>query len=165
MHEYVLIMPRMFEHACIYLKKQSSEYTRILNVSVALHSIRRLCKLWSSYRDRHIALSNMCLYACNQKFFRAGEVSWNQGTSINISSKTKEKRPHREMFYSPRYPYKYILNGQFNSKMNTIRAFFPKSGHFFQFLKVERGGLTPLLSYMPVSVTLYVSIFLNILYR
>ena len=31
---------------------------------------------------------------CNQNFFRAGEVSWNQGTLINIS--TKEKRPRME---------------------------------------------------------------------
>ena len=30
----------------------------------------------------------------NQNFFRAGEVSRNQGTLINIS--TKEKRPHME---------------------------------------------------------------------
>ena len=29
----------------------------------------------------------------NQKFFRAGEVSWNWGTSINILSKSQEKGP------------------------------------------------------------------------
>ena len=36
----------------------------------------------------------------NQKFFRAGEVLWNLGTTINISSKTLEKRPHREKCWS-----------------------------------------------------------------
>ena len=35
------------------------------------------------------------MLACNHKFFRIGEVSWNYGTSINISSKSQEKKaPH-----------------------------------------------------------------------
>ena len=29
---------------------------------------------------------------CNQNFFRAGEVSWNQGTLINISLKKQKKK-------------------------------------------------------------------------
>ena len=32
--------------------------------------------------------------------------------------------------FSPRYPRNAILNGIFNSKMDTVRAFFTKSGHF-----------------------------------
>ena len=35
-------------------KKTESLYARILNVSDAVHSTRSLCKLLSSYRDRHI---------------------------------------------------------------------------------------------------------------
>ena len=35
------------------------------------------------------------MQARNQKFFKAEEVSWNYGTSINISSKAHEnKAPH-----------------------------------------------------------------------
>ena len=44
----------MIEHADIYLKKQGAEYARILDVSDAVHSIRSLYKLLSSYRDRRI---------------------------------------------------------------------------------------------------------------
>ena len=43
----------MFEDVCIYLKKQSAEYGRTLNVSHVGHSIRSLYKLLNSYRDRH----------------------------------------------------------------------------------------------------------------
>ena len=40
----------------------------------------------------------LLLQARNQIFFRAGEVSWNSGTSINISSKTQEKKaPQRKI--------------------------------------------------------------------
>ena len=35
-------------------KSQSAEYVRILNVPNAMHSIRSLYKLLSSYRDSHI---------------------------------------------------------------------------------------------------------------
>ena len=48
--EYALITLNMFEYACIYLNKQSSEYARIPNVSDAVHSIRSLY----SYQDRCI---------------------------------------------------------------------------------------------------------------
>ena len=50
----------MVEYAGIYLKKQSTEYARILNVFDVVHSIRSLYKLLSSYRDRNVfrALSN-----------------------------------------------------------------------------------------------------------
>ena len=51
----------MIEYAGIYLTKQSAEYARILNVSDAVHSIRSLYKLLSSYRDRGVfrTLSNI----------------------------------------------------------------------------------------------------------
>ena len=47
-------MLNMIEHADIYLKKQGAEYARILDVSDAVHSIRSLYKLLSSYRDRDV---------------------------------------------------------------------------------------------------------------
>ena len=39
---------------CIYLKKKSAEYARILNVSSAVYSIRSLYKFLSSYQDRGV---------------------------------------------------------------------------------------------------------------
>ena len=46
----------MIGYAGIFLKKQqqSAEYARIMNVPDAVHSIRSLYKLLSSYRDRRI---------------------------------------------------------------------------------------------------------------
>ena len=50
MSEYALIMLKMIEYADIYLKKQSAEFARIiLNVSDAIHSVRSLYNLLSSY--------------------------------------------------------------------------------------------------------------------
>ena len=50
MREYALITLDMIEYTGIYLKKQSTEYPRIiLNVSDTAHSIRSLFKLLSSY--------------------------------------------------------------------------------------------------------------------
>ena len=54
MCEYALIMLNMFEYAWIYWNKQSSDYARIQNVSVAEDGIRSLYKLLNIYRDRHI---------------------------------------------------------------------------------------------------------------
>ena len=48
------VMLNIIEYADFYLQKQSAEYTRILNISDAVHSIRSLYKLLSSYRDRRI---------------------------------------------------------------------------------------------------------------
>ena len=41
----------MFEYISLYLNKQSSRNARILDVSDAVHSIRSLYKLLSSFRD------------------------------------------------------------------------------------------------------------------
>ena len=51
----------MIEYAGIYLKNQSAKYSRILNVSDAVHSVRSLYKLLSSYRDTDVfrTLSNI----------------------------------------------------------------------------------------------------------
>ena len=55
MSEYPSIMLNMVEYTDVYLKKQNAEYARIiLNVSDAVHSIRSLYNLLSSYQDRHI---------------------------------------------------------------------------------------------------------------
>ena len=57
-----LLTLNMIKYAGIYLKKQSAEYTRILNVSDAyIAYIRSLYKWLSSYRDRYVfrTLSNI----------------------------------------------------------------------------------------------------------
>ena len=106
MREYTIIMLNMVEYACIYLNRQSSEYARILHVFDTVHSVRSLPKLLSSYWDRGVfrILSNIKMkpfarrvmtknnQAPNQKFLKAGEVSWNLDTSINNLSKTREKK-------------------------------------------------------------------------
>ena len=45
MHEYALIKLNMIEYSGIYLENQGAEYTRILNVSDAVNSIKSLWKL------------------------------------------------------------------------------------------------------------------------
>ena len=54
MRLYASVMLNIIEYAHFYLKKQSAAYTRILNISDVVHSIRSLYKLVSSYRDRSI---------------------------------------------------------------------------------------------------------------
>ena len=46
--------------------------------------------------------------------------------------------------FSPRYPLSYILNGKFNSKMDTVRAFFTKSGHILPDFQNRAGEASPL---------------------
>ena len=47
-------MLNMLEYASIYLKKQSSGYATILNMSNAVLGMRSLSKLLSSYSDRDV---------------------------------------------------------------------------------------------------------------
>ena len=56
MCEHVSITLSMAECADIYLKQQSVEYAKILNVSDALYGIKSLKKLLSNYLDtvKHI---------------------------------------------------------------------------------------------------------------
>ena len=55
MREYFLLTLNMIEYAGIYLKKQSAEYTRILNVSDAVYSI----KVTVQFTDVFRTLSNI----------------------------------------------------------------------------------------------------------
>ena len=84
--------------------------------------------------------------ARNQKFFREGEVSWNQGTLINISLKnTRKKGPAEKNLgvFSPRYSKNYTLNRNFNSKMNKIRAIFFQIRALFSIFKKGQGSPPP----------------------
>lgn len=47
----------------------------------------------------NILTTKIILQACNKEFFGAGEVFWNKGTLISISSATHEiKAPQGKMF-------------------------------------------------------------------
>ena len=61
MLECALLTLNIIEYASIYLKKQIAQYARILNVSDAVHSIRSLHKLLTSYREKEVfrTLSNI----------------------------------------------------------------------------------------------------------
>ena len=123
----------MLEHACTYLNKQSSEYTKIMNVS--------LYKLLRSYPDRDISAHCQTMerfaktvQVHSQTFFRTAEVSWNQGTSIiTFRQKTQEKKA-REIFF-----LLDTLKTTFG--MENLIQRWRQSEHFFRFLKKERGGL------------------------
>ena len=69
------------------------------------------------------------LQVCNQEFFRAGEFSRNQGTSINISSTTHDRKAPQgqNVFFS----FWKLLKPHL------------KLGHFLQFLQKGRGDLPP----------------------
>ena len=54
------------------------------------------------------------------------------------------------------------MNGKRNPKINTIRAFFPKTRTLFWFSNKGRGNLPLSSSWMPVNVVEYASISLNI---
>ena len=48
------------------------------------------------------------------------------------------------LVFPPRYFKKYILNGRFNTSMDTIRAFFQNQGIFFSIFKKGQGRLPTL---------------------
>ena len=81
-----LKMLNMSEYTGIYLKKQSAEYVRILNVADAVHNIRVLYKLlWAvveteTYSEHRQTFNNVWVLVRNEKFFRGGrgfgELVW-----------------------------------------------------------------------------------------
>ena len=84
-----------------------------------------------------------------RNFFRAGECSWNQGTSINIHLQHEIKRPRMEKisgFFRLETLENCILNENFYPQMTTIRAFFPQIRALFSnFRKRARETSPPLL--------------------
>ena len=94
--------------------------------------------------------TNLILYhtfqAHIQKFFRAGEVLWSYGTLMNFSSKTKEKRSHREKCwsFSPQILLKLHFEWKIQRKYRHIQGFFSQNqGTFFRFSK-KAGEASPL---------------------
>ena len=81
----------------------------------------------------------------NQKFYKAGEVSWNQDTSINISSKTHGRKalPGKilEFFFQDTVKTTFRLKN-LTQRWTQLEFFFAKLVHFFRFSKKDRGGIT-----------------------
>ena len=72
MREYALIILNMLKYACVYLNKQSSEYTRrILNVFDAVHTMRSLILKVISMLTKQLHkmqyLEYLIFFLCNKK--------------------------------------------------------------------------------------------------
>ena len=89
------------------------------------------------------------LQSHKQKYFKAGEISQNQGTSINILSKSRKKKVLQgkllEFFFLG--TVKTIFRMKNSTQIWTqSRPFFAKLGHFLRFLKKGRGRPLPFVS-------------------
>ena len=58
---------------------------------------------------------------------------------------TRKKGPAEKNLgvFSPRYPWNHILNGNFNSNKDTVRAFFTKSEQFFLYFQNRAWKASP----------------------
>ena len=139
----------------------------------AVHIIRSLYKFLRSYRDRRIHnTAKHVRWSVLQKeyYLSAGaqpEVFHDKGGRggggwfvelghfVKHFVKNAGKRGltcnHFGTFF-PIYSWNYILKGTFNPKMDTIRVFLSKIGHFFQFSKRTEEAFLLLSSYVHVSV-------------
>ena len=63
---------------------------------------------------------------CKEEFFSAWEISWNKGTSINISSTAHMKKSLQGRFRIFFLDFLKTVHEKCNSQMNTISTFFPK---------------------------------------
>ena len=120
----------MLKYACIYLDKQSSKYSKIMNVPDAVHSIRSLYKLLSCYQG----LSVQCKIFKMECFTKRVMPEWRHASRYfsrqwrfcgtrkiwqTLQQKNKKKREKHLGVFSPRYSYIHILNERYT----------PKDGH------------------------------------
>ena len=72
--------------------------------------------------------------APNQEFFGAGEVSWNEGTSINVSCVTRKRKTPQGIilvfFLQDALKITFQM-GILTHRRTQAGHIFPKSGHFF----------------------------------
>ena len=105
----------MIKYNDMYLKKQNAQYARILNVSDVVGSIR---SLWSIFEKNWWELEHF-----NKHFLENTRKRGPAGKCFGF------------FFLDIHY---YILNGKFNPKIGTIRAFLSKSELFFSIQKGKR---------------------------
>ena len=126
-------------------------------VSLKIHKIHRKTPVPKTPETKRLFFSKLCknfqehLHACNQEFFRAGELSWNQGTSIHLQQ--EKQRAHREKnicFFILETLKNFILNEKCYPQMTKIWAFFLQIRAHFTIFKKGQGRL-PLSpsQYMP----------------
>ena len=87
-----------------------------------------------------------------QEFFRTGEVSWNQGTSINVDVKHQKEKPRREKisgFFTWKLLKNCTLNEKFYSQMTTIRAIFLQIAARFSNLRKRARKTSPPFPHPP----------------
>ena len=64
-------------------------------------------------------------------------------TTIICNTKMKGNNAGKNRFFLLEILKNCTLNERYNPQVTTIRAFFSKLGHFFQFLKEGRGEIPP----------------------
>ena len=95
------------------------------------------------------------------KFFRAGQVSWNLETSRNNLPKIQEEKALQTFWsFFSWYSWNHILNGKFNRKMDTIRAFFPKIRVLFSTFKKGQANMS---LNMPENLWINCSVYASVL--
>ena len=98
----------------------------------------------------------------SQKFFREGELSWNQGMKSRREITGKKSVQKTLSIFSPRLSGNYTLNKKFNPMIGTIRTFFSKIRVLFSVLEIIMSGFSPFPRFGPGTMAEYSSISLNI---
>ena len=116
-------------------KSFKREATYLRQKQLSADTLRNRCSYISQYAQENRSETRNArhlpnLTPINQKFFRAGEVSWNKDISMNILPKTHEKKAQREKLWSF---FSQILSKlrfeQKHLKMDTIRTIFQNQGN------------------------------------
>ena len=106
------------------------------------------------------------MQALRKRFFRAGEVSWNKGTSINISLKTDKKRKSSwgniSGFFLLDAPKITFWMEHLILRWALSRPFLQKLGTFFDLQKWVGETSPTFPSCAPMSMGKHTSILLNI---
>ena len=181
MSQYPQICLDIAEHDWIrwHIPEQSAEYARIINVSDAVNSLRSPYKLRSSYQDtriqnivKHLRWTVNAGAGAQKKFFRAVEEG---GMKLGHFNKHFVKNTRKMASQGNILEFFLLVTLETTFWMeNLIQRWtqsgflFPKSGHFFRFLKKQGRPLLPpppLVARLWVWLNMhqYPSICLNIL--
>ena len=89
----------------------------------------------------------------NQQLFRAGNISWNQGTSVNnhLHQEKERSRRAKSLFFLLETLKNFTVNEKFNRQMTPIRVYFPKIRALFSNFRKRQGRPHPFPS--PLLVT------------
>ena len=116
--------------------------------------------MYFSYSEENFKISNtsllyvtfalLCIYPrrTTKPFSGQGRFHEIRALRQTFYQKVKKKGPAGKNFevFSLRYSQNYILNGKFNLRMDTIRAFFSKIRALFIIFKKGQGRPSPLVA-------------------